>query len=97
MSDAILLIDDDASRLRTLGGYLEQQGFEVARELDGTAALAACDRMEPDAVILDQGVPAAGGKDLFDLTGNGLNHPNDYGHRLYAQGVLSLLLDESPR
>lgn len=28
----------------------------------------------------------------LDLTGNGLNHPNDFGHRLYAQTVLTLLL-----
>ena len=26
----------------------------------------------------------------LDLTGNGLNHPNDFGHRLYAQAILSL-------
>jgi lysophospholipase L1-like esterase len=26
-----------------------------------------------------------------DLTGNGLNHPNDFGHRLYAQALLQLL------
>jgi acyl-CoA thioesterase-1 len=25
----------------------------------------------------------------LDLTGNGLNHPNDFGHRLYAQAVLA--------
>ena len=29
----------------------------------------------------------------LDLTGNGLNHPNDFGHRLYAQAVLSVLHD----
>jgi CheY-like chemotaxis protein len=34
MSDAILLVDDDAVALRTVGGHLEQLGFEVARELD---------------------------------------------------------------
>ncbi len=28
----------------------------------------------------------------LDITGNGLNHPNDFGHRLYAQTVLSLLV-----
>lgn len=28
----------------------------------------------------------------LDLTGNGLNHPNDFGHRLYAQVVLSRLV-----
>lgn len=28
----------------------------------------------------------------LDLTGNGLNHPNDCGHRLYAQTILGLLV-----
>jgi len=27
----------------------------------------------------------------LDLTGNGLNHPNDFGHRLYAQAILARL------
>lgn len=27
-----------------------------------------------------------------DLTGNGVNHPNDFGHRIYAQVLTSLLL-----
>lgn len=31
----------------------------------------------------------------LDLTGNGLNHPNDFGHRLYAQAILSLLVQPS--
>lgn len=31
----------------------------------------------------------------LDLTGNGLNHPNDFGHRLYAQAILSLLTSEA--
>jgi hypothetical protein len=30
-------------------------------------------------------------KHFLDMTGNGLNHPNDYGHRVYAQVVLSCL------
>jgi acyl-CoA thioesterase-1 len=29
----------------------------------------------------------------IDLTGNGVNHPNDYGHRVYAQAILALLVD----
>ncbi|MCA9062057.1 MAG: SGNH/GDSL hydrolase family protein [Planctomycetaceae bacterium] len=28
----------------------------------------------------------------FDLTGNGVNHPNDFGHRVYAQVLATLLL-----
>ncbi len=30
-------------------------------------------------------------KSFHDLTGNGVNHPNDFGHRIYAQVLLSLL------
>ncbi|WP_074306560.1 SGNH/GDSL hydrolase family protein [Singulisphaera sp. GP187] len=29
----------------------------------------------------------------FDLTGTGVNYPNDYGHRVYAQAILALLVD----
>jgi acyl-CoA thioesterase-1 len=29
----------------------------------------------------------------YDLTGNGINHPNDFGHRLYSQTILSLLAE----
>ncbi len=28
-----------------------------------------------------------------DLTGNGVNHPSDFGHRLYAQVILALLVE----
>ncbi|HUT88073.1 MAG TPA: SGNH/GDSL hydrolase family protein [Thermoguttaceae bacterium] len=31
-----------------------------------------------------------------DLTGNGVNHPNDFGHRLYAQVLSALLIPPSP-
>ena len=30
-------------------------------------------------------------KKHFDLTGNGLNHPNDFGHRLYAASILAVI------
>ncbi len=29
-------------------------------------------------------------KSFLDLTGNGVNHPNDFGHRVYAQTILAL-------
>jgi acyl-CoA thioesterase I len=32
-------------------------------------------------------------KSSLDLSGNGVNHPNDFGHRLYAQVVTALLVD----
>ena len=30
-------------------------------------------------------------KNFFDLTGNGVNHPNDCGHRILASGILNVL------
>jgi hypothetical protein len=30
-------------------------------------------------------------KSYYDLTGNGLNHPNDFGHRVIANVVISAL------
>jgi len=35
-------------------------------------------------------------KQDWDLTGNGVNHPNDFGHRLYAQVLSALLIPQSP-
>lgn len=32
-------------------------------------------------------------KRFVDMAGNGFNHPNHYGHRLYAQMILHLLVD----
>jgi len=34
-------------------------------------------------------------KRFVDMAGNGYNHPNDYGHRLYAQMILGLLVDRA--
>ena len=33
-------------------------------------------------------------KEDWDVTGNGVNHPNDFGHRLYAQVLSALLIPE---
>jgi hypothetical protein len=30
-------------------------------------------------------------KSFMDITGNGVNHPNDYGHRLYAMVLAATL------
>ncbi|WP_165244671.1 SGNH/GDSL hydrolase family protein [Paludisphaera soli] len=34
-------------------------------------------------------------KQDWDQTGNGVNHPNDFGHRVYAQVIATLLVPES--
>jgi lysophospholipase L1-like esterase len=33
-------------------------------------------------------------KTYADLTGNGVNHPNDFGHRVYAQVISALLIED---
>ena len=33
-------------------------------------------------------------KQDWDLTGNGVNHPNDFGHRIYAQVLSAMLIAE---
>jgi len=35
-------------------------------------------------------------KQTWDVTGNGVNHPNDFGHRLYAQALSALLIPTFP-
>jgi hypothetical protein len=49
----------------------------------------------PGIALVDLTDICAGFLDLmqdWDQTGNGVNHPNDFGHRVYAQ-VISTLLD----
>jgi two-component system, NtrC family, response regulator HydG len=73
MTHAILLVDRDVAVLREIGGRLEQERWEVARELDGAAALVAAGRLDPDVVVLDLGMPPANGEPLLGrLTGMGL-------------------------
>lgn len=33
-------------------------------------------------------------KSFYDLTGNGVNHPDDYGHRIYASVILEVFTGE---
>lgn len=34
-------------------------------------------------------------KKFLDLAGNGINHPNDFGHRIYAEVILALLIQSN--
>ncbi|HXG44697.1 MAG TPA: sigma-54 dependent transcriptional regulator [Gemmatimonadales bacterium] len=61
MADSVLLIDDDVDVLRAVGALFEQAGYEVARELDAEAGLAAYDRLRPEVVLLDLHLPGMDG------------------------------------
>ena len=66
MADTVLLIDDDPDILRSVGNYFEQVGYEVGRELTGEAGLEAYDRMRPDVVLLDLGLPGMDGMQVLE-------------------------------
>jgi lysophospholipase L1-like esterase len=59
---------------------------------DALRRLAAAGKSIVVAEVTEIYAAALQRKRYYDFTGNGINHPNDYGHRLYAQVLLSLLV-----
>ena len=89
----------DAARQRLLG-----LGLDSANAVASSLPLCAASLIERDALAKLTG-PGIALADLtavwtgflerkhdWDQTGNGVNHPNDFGHRVYAQ-VISTLVD----
>src|SRR5256885_7509922 len=66
MAGSVLLIDDDVDVLRGIGNYFERLGYEVTRELSGEAGLATFDRLRPEVVILDLGLPGMDGMEVLE-------------------------------
>src|SRR5882757_3315363 len=66
---------------------LEQDRFPAFRdELEGLEGpgVAVADVTSLWAELLKR-------KNFYDLTGNGLNHPNDFGHKVYSEVILELV------
>ena len=61
----VLIVDDEPRITRLVEEYFDQAGFAVATAHDGPTALAAFDRHEPDAVVLDLGLPHLDGLDVL--------------------------------
>ena len=57
----ILLIDDDASLLDTLGDFLSIEGYEVISADCAEAGLKVLETENPDLIILDMSMPGMGG------------------------------------
>jgi two-component system, OmpR family, response regulator PrrA len=58
----ILLVDDDEAILDSLRRALELEGYVVTSAIDGTGALRSVAQSEPDAVVLDIGLPDLNGR-----------------------------------
>ncbi len=57
MPKRILIVDDEISILDSLGGILEDEGFETVRAQTGEEALARVNEAIPDLVLLDIWMP----------------------------------------
>jgi DNA-binding NarL/FixJ family response regulator len=62
MTERILLVDDHPLTRSALSGLLTQHGFDVAGEAsDGTEAIEAAGRLQPDLILLDLSMPGMDG------------------------------------
>ena len=66
MSDSVLIVDDDADLLRSVGDYFERLGYEVWREDTGEAALETYALHRPEVVILDLKLPDVDGMQVLE-------------------------------
>ncbi len=82
MTDTLLLIHHDVNHLRDLGGRFERLGYEVVRELDPAAGLAAYDRLRPDVVVVN--LPTTDGETEEALS-----------HLVQRQASVVMLLDDA--
>ncbi len=61
MSKLILVVDDEASLVSVVKGYLEQAGFRVVTAGNGREALFVARDNQPDLIILDMMMPVMDG------------------------------------
>ena len=62
MAQTLLIVDDHASFRSFARTMLGSDGFDVAGEAqDGADALSECERLQPDVVLLDVGLPGLDG------------------------------------
>ena len=60
----VLVVEDDADIAGVLRRSLDKEGYEVRIAGDGEAALDQADDFEPDAVVLDLGLPKLDGVEV---------------------------------
>jgi DNA-binding response OmpR family regulator len=62
----ILVIEDEASIAQAVAARLRSEGFSVEVANDGPSGVAACDRLEPDLVVLDLMLPGLDGLEVCE-------------------------------
>src|SRR5829696_4254727 len=75
MPARILIVDDEASILATTAPLLRARGYEVSTAMSARACLEAVERLDPDVVILDLGLPDMDGVEVCRLLRDGRSTP----------------------
>jgi diguanylate cyclase (GGDEF)-like protein len=57
----VLIVDDSVVIRTVVRSHLESEGYHIEESEDGIAALAACQRVDPDVVLLDVEMPVLDG------------------------------------
>ena len=57
----ILLAEDNAANILTIGGYLESHGYEVVAARDGLEAMDKAEAIQPDIILMDIQMPGMDG------------------------------------
>jgi two-component system KDP operon response regulator KdpE len=71
----VLVVDDEPSILATMAPLLRSRGYEVSTAMSGNAALERVERLAPDLVVLDLGLPDLDGVDVCRLLRAGRSTP----------------------
>jgi two-component system, OmpR family, KDP operon response regulator KdpE len=75
MPSRVLIVDDEPSILATMAPLLRSRGYEVSTAMTGRACLESVERLDPDLVILDLGLPDLDGVEVCRLLRDGRSTP----------------------
>lgn len=71
MGKKILIVEDEPGHLRLTRDVLERHGYEVVSAINGLDGFLQCQKMKPDAAILDLMLPGLDGYEICSrLRGN---------------------------
>ena len=75
MPSRVLIVDDEPSILATMAPLFRSRGYDVSTAASGRACLESVERVEPDLIILDLGLPDLDGGEVCRLLRDGRSTP----------------------
>jgi two-component system KDP operon response regulator KdpE len=71
----VLIVDDEPAILATTAPLLRARGYEVSTAMSGRACLESVERVNPDLIVLDLGLPDMDGVEVCRLLRDGRSTP----------------------